>query len=175
MITREEAAQFKAKLDARNDDLTRPAEPSLYFDDRTVEPIRGELRSSIIVEPTDGLVPGNARYKERVTQLRRDSAALFARVDIIVMPSAAALPWPAHEAYPRCIDGQEVGPRGHAVYTGWVNAAGLPALALPAAPSAEGLPIGFQLIGRYGSDDELLDLGSNYETWQPWADRWPAL
>jgi aspartyl-tRNA(Asn)/glutamyl-tRNA(Gln) amidotransferase subunit A len=112
---------------------------------------------------------------ERVRQLRRDSAALFEHVDVIVMPSAAALPWPAHEAYPRHIDGQEVGPRGHAVYTGWVNAAGLPALALPAAPSADGLPIGFQLIGRYGSDEELLDLGSTYETRQPWADRWPAL
>ena len=78
VITREEAARFKAKLDARNDDLTRPAEPSLYFDDRTVEPIRGELRSSIIVEPADGLVPGNARYKERVAQLR---AALLTAFD----------------------------------------------------------------------------------------------
>ncbi len=112
---------------------------------------------------------------ERVTQLRRDTATLFERVDVIVMPSAAALPWPAHEAFPRRIAGQDVGPRGHAIYTGWVNAAGLPALALPAAPSAEGLPIGLQLIGAHGSDDALLDLGATYEAVAPWADRWPAL
>jgi aspartyl-tRNA(Asn)/glutamyl-tRNA(Gln) amidotransferase subunit A len=112
---------------------------------------------------------------ERVTQLRRDSATLFERIDVIVMPAAAALPWAAREAYPRQIDGQEVGPRGHAVYTGWVNAAGLPALAVPASPSAEGLPIGIQLIGAYGSDDALLDLGEAYEARAPWADRWPAL
>jgi aspartyl-tRNA(Asn)/glutamyl-tRNA(Gln) amidotransferase subunit A len=112
---------------------------------------------------------------ERVKVLRRDSTALFEAFDIIVMPSAAALPWPADEAFPRQIDGQTVGPRGHAVYTGWVNAAGLPALALPSAPSAEGLPIGLQLIGGYGSDTALLDLGEMLEAAAPQYGRWPAL
>lgn len=112
---------------------------------------------------------------EQVRALRRDSAQLFERYDAIVMPAAAALPWPAHEAFPAIIDGQAVGPRGHAVYTGWVNAAGLPGLALPATPSREGLPIGIQLIGPYGRDDALLDLGDAYEARAPWAQRWPAL
>ena len=112
---------------------------------------------------------------EQVKQLRRDSVPLFADTDVIVLPSAAALPWKAEDAYPTHIDGQEVGPRGHAVYTGWVNAAGLPGLALPCAPSREGLPIGMQLVGRYGSDDLLLELGEAYESAHPWADRWPAL
>jgi Asp-tRNA(Asn)/Glu-tRNA(Gln) amidotransferase A subunit family amidase len=112
---------------------------------------------------------------ERVTRLRRECVALFERVDVIAMPAAAALPWPAHEPYPTRIDGQEVGPRGHAAYTGWVNAAGLPGLAVPAQPSREGLPIGLQLIAPYGHDDLLLDLGAAYEALDPWADRWPVL
>jgi aspartyl-tRNA(Asn)/glutamyl-tRNA(Gln) amidotransferase subunit A len=115
------------------------------------------------------------RILEQVRQLRRDSVALFQDIDVIVLPSAAALPWKAEDAYPTHIDGQEVGPRGHAVYTGWVNAAGLPGLALPCVPSREGLPIGMQLVGRYGSDDTLLDLGAAYEAAHPWADRWPAV
>jgi hypothetical protein len=63
-----------------------------------------------------------------------------------------------------------VGPRGHAVYTGWVNAAGLPGLALPCEPSTEGWPIG---MGPYGADDLLLDLGAAYEAAHPCAPRWP--
>lgn len=112
---------------------------------------------------------------EKVAELRRSTHALFKDIDVIVMPSAAALPWPAEKAFPSQIDGQEVGPRGHAVYTGWVNAAGLPALALPCAPSSEGLPIGMQMVGRYGADDHLLDLGAAYEEAHPWGHRWPAL
>lgn len=112
---------------------------------------------------------------EWVRALRRDSAALFEAVDVLVMPAAAALPWPAAEPFPTTIDGQPVGPRGHAAYTGWVNAAGLPGLALPADPSHDGLPIGIQLIGAHGDDDTLLELGAAFEAAAPWAGRWPAL
>jgi aspartyl-tRNA(Asn)/glutamyl-tRNA(Gln) amidotransferase subunit A len=115
------------------------------------------------------------RIQAEVARLRRESAALFAQADVLLLPAAAALPWPAAEAYPPVIDGQEVGPRGHAVYTGWVNAAGLPGLALPADPSREGLPIGVQLIGPYGADERLFDLGAAYEAAAPWAPRWPSL
>jgi aspartyl-tRNA(Asn)/glutamyl-tRNA(Gln) amidotransferase subunit A len=119
--------------------------------------------------------PGLWEILERVRQLRRDTVTLFDKADVIVMPSVAALPWPAQQAFPTHIDGQEVGPRGHAVYTGWVNAAGLPALALPCAPSSEGLPIGMQLIGRYGADEQLLALGAAYEAAHPWATAGPPL
>jgi Asp-tRNA(Asn)/Glu-tRNA(Gln) amidotransferase A subunit family amidase len=112
---------------------------------------------------------------DHIAQLRRETAALFEQLDVIVMPSAAALPWRAELAYPTDIGGHEVGPRGHAVYTGWINAAGLPALAVPCSPSREGLPIGMQLIGRYGSDDQLLDLAAGYEAAHPWSDRWPEI
>ena len=112
---------------------------------------------------------------DRVKQLRRECVALFECVDVLVMPSVAALPWPAEAAFPTHIDGHEVGPRGHAIYTGWVNAAGLPSLAVPTAPSREGLPIGLQLIGAYGNDDMLLELGAAFEAVAPWAHRWPKL
>jgi len=90
-------------------------------------------------------------------------------------PSAAALPWPAEQPYPKVIDGKNVGPRGHAVYTGWVNACGIPAINLPCAPSRSGLPIGFQLAGAFGTDVLLLEMAMRYEQAQPWRSHWPAM
>ena len=70
VITREQAAQIERKIAASNDDLSRPAEPAVYFSERSIEPIRGELRSSIIIEPVDGLIPGNDVFKELVKKAR---------------------------------------------------------------------------------------------------------
>ncbi len=105
----------------------------------------------------------------RVFALREVARDLWG-YDAILMPTSAANPWPATRPFPPEIDGQAVGPRGHAVYTGWVNAAGLPALALP-APVQSGLPIGMQLVGRTGSEAQLLRLG---EALAP-PFRWPAM
>jgi hypothetical protein len=77
VITPAEAAAIEAKINARNDDLSRPAEPALYFDKRTVEPIRGQLRSSIIVEPANGLIPGNALFKELAAKTKASVLTAF--------------------------------------------------------------------------------------------------
>ena len=112
---------------------------------------------------------------DAVTNLRAACADLFEQWDIIAMPSAASLPWPAGQAYPSEIGGKTVGPRGHAIFTGWVNAAGLPAISVPTPPSDEGLPIGLQLIGAYAEDDFLIELARAYENHSPWAHRWPDI
>jgi len=108
-------------------------------------------------------------------RLRREAVELFQRYDLILTPSAAALPWPAETLYPQVIDGREVGPRGHAIYTGWVNACAIPAINLPCAPSRSGLPIGFQLAAAFGADELLLQVARRYEAAHPWQDRWPAI
>lgn len=93
---------------------------------------------------------------EAVTALREAMADVFQRYDLILTPSAAALPWPAEQPFPNVIDGKRAGPRDHAVFTGWVNIAGLPAISLPAGRSAAGLPIGAQMIGDFRADEKLL-------------------
>jgi aspartyl-tRNA(Asn)/glutamyl-tRNA(Gln) amidotransferase subunit A len=91
--------------------------------------------------------------------LRDEALALFQRFDLILTPSAAAQPWEKTRIFPPTIDGQAVGPRGHAIFTAWVNATGLPGLALPAGADANGLPIGCQLVGPHGSEALLLGTG----------------
>ncbi|GJD62655.1 amidase [Methylobacterium frigidaeris] len=112
---------------------------------------------------------------EKVQALRNAASAAFADLDLVVTPSAAAMPWAADAVYPEVIDGQPVGPRGHAVYSGWVNAAALPGLSLPVDPAPDGMPIGLHLVAGFGRDDLLLDVAETLERRSPFADRWPEL
>lgn len=98
-----------------------------------------------------------------VQALRRDLAMVFQRYDFILTPSVAALPWPKSETHPATIDGIAVGPRGHAVFTPFANAGGLPGINLPTTPTGSGLPVGCQLVGSFGSDMQLLALAKTYE------------
>ena len=95
---------------------------------------------------------------DSIKAVGRGFDTLFQRFDILLTPTAAAMPWPATDIYPGTIDGQPVGPRGHAVFTPFANALGLPAISLPAGSSANGLPIGFQLVAAQGRDADLLAL-----------------
>jgi Asp-tRNA(Asn)/Glu-tRNA(Gln) amidotransferase A subunit family amidase len=104
---------------------------------------------------------------ERVAALRRRCAELFARVDLVLTPTAAALPWAAETPYPALIAGRPAGPRDHAVFTGWVNISGLPAMSLPVAISASGLPIGVQFAAGFGADLALLKFARSFAQRHP--------
>jgi amidase len=55
------------------------------------------------------------------------------------------------------------------------NIAPLPALSLPLHWSADGLPMGVQLVGRTGDEATLLALASVLEQEMPWRDRLPPI
>lgn len=58
----------------------------------------------------------------------------------------------------------------------WIaNATGQPAISLPLAWSASGLPIGLHFTARMGGEDTLLALAAELEAAQPWADRRPPV
>ncbi len=55
-------------------------------------------------------------------------------------------------------------PADQADYTSPASVAGLPAISVPAGMSADGRPVGVQLIGRAWGDAELIALGGSIET-----------
>jgi len=133
-----------------------------------------------------------------IERLRSALSQLFDRFDFLLTPAAAALPWPANETHPPRIAGRDVGPRGHAIFTAFANAAGLPAIALPCGfaglddpqalraaprggrpawdgPAPGGLPVGLQLVAREGDDNALLALARQFERAHPWQRRFPMI
>jgi aspartyl-tRNA(Asn)/glutamyl-tRNA(Gln) amidotransferase subunit A len=128
----------------------------MNWDGRRIEDEAGD---SVRAMAADGRKLSGADYidaLERVAALRRRCAELFETVDLVLTPTAAALPWPAETPYPTEIAGRPAGPRDHAIFTGWVNISGLPAINLPIGLSKSGLPIGVQLVAGFGADASLL-------------------
>ncbi len=109
---------------------------------------------------------------DNITAMGRAFATLFARYDFLITPATAAMPWPATESHPAVIDGQPVGPRGHAVFTPLANALGLPAISLPCRVDAGALPVGLQVVAAHNRDAALLAFAGRFEA-ELFSHRWP--
>jgi Asp-tRNA(Asn)/Glu-tRNA(Gln) amidotransferase A subunit family amidase len=64
---------------------------------------------------------------------------------------------------------------GWVPFTQLANITGRPAARLPLHWTADGVPLGVQVVGRPGSEGLLLALATQLEAAQPWAQRWPVL
>jgi len=78
IITPLEASELQTRILARRENLRQPGEPTVYFSSRGIEAIDGEFRSSVIVEPADGKIPGNEHFK---SVLQAASAAVLKAFD----------------------------------------------------------------------------------------------
>jgi hypothetical protein len=77
MITAEQAAAIARAQEQIVEDRSKPTEPTEYFNERSLLPIRGQLRSSIIVDPLDGRIPGTAEFRQWQVHVRVDQLNAF--------------------------------------------------------------------------------------------------
>jgi hypothetical protein len=76
-ITAADAAKLKAQYLAGTGGPNQPDDPGRAIEDRNIESIRGELRSSQIIEPADGKIPWNEAYNGKTVALRRTVLGAF--------------------------------------------------------------------------------------------------
>jgi amidase len=136
-----------------------------------LERYRGELKPEAVEEIELGArVTGaevaramseHAALMERMAQFQR-------RYDFIACTVSQVSPFDIHVTWPREIDGVAMDR-----YVSWMKSAYLisatwcPAIAMPAAFTAAGLPVGLQIVGRFRRDAALLSFAREFERAHP--------
>ncbi|MEQ1708097.1 MAG: amidase [Terricaulis sp.] len=111
----------------------------------------------------------------RLHQVEAQYATVFSDADVMLTPVLAKPPLPLGEISPT------LGMAGfgkvldYVGYTPLQNVAGAPAMSVPLAWSAAGLPIGAHFSSAKGQERRLLELAYELEQAQPWADRKPGV
>ena len=97
------------------------------------------------------------------TLLRRDYDEAFERVDVVAMPT---MPTPPFRLGEKTDDPLQMYLAD--VFTVSANLAGLPGISVPCGFAKEGVPIGFQLMGRMFDEATLLRVADAYERRTDW-------
>lgn len=91
--------------------------------------------------------------------VKRDYEKAFAKCDAILTPTSPSVAFKLGEK-----SNDPLAMYLNDVYTVSANLAGVPAISIPCGLSANGLPIGTQLIGNFWSEGLLLNLAHQYES-----------
>jgi amidase len=129
---------------------------------------RGDLKDTVIWNIEQGLALDGARVA-RATALRSDlfsrMQAFLGRYEFLLAPVNQLPPFPVETEWPREVAGE----RMHN-YLDWMKSCyyititGHPAISVPAGFTPDGLPVGIQIVGRYGDDFGVLQLAHAFES-----------
>jgi len=114
---------------------------------------------------------------QTLQQVGRDVAQFYVDYDVWLTPTLAQLPMPlGYFDYTRETRKQHIARLGeYTCFTLIANATGQPGISLPLHWNDQNLPIGIQLLGRYGDEATLIQLAGQLERACPWSHRRPAL
>jgi amidase len=117
---------------------------------------------------------GQAEMKR--TALYHRMRAFMEGYEFFVLPSTQVLPFGVNQPYVTEIDGVAMD-----TYIDWmkscyyISAVGNPAISVPCGFTAEGLPVGLQIVARHRDDWGLLQIAHAFEHASGVSRRWPEL
>ncbi len=158
------ATLVRTLVEARAQQLGRP-------------PADDELEPHVVALVEAGRSIDAADYL-RATQyfqtVSRDLAAFQTRYPIILSPALAQPPAPLGTLNGSAEDLRTLS-TAFAPYSALANITGVPAMSVPLFQNTDGLPIGTQLMGRFGDEALLFRIAAQLEAARPWKDRLPEL
>ena len=109
--------------------------------------------------------------------ISRSLAALFASCDIFLAPTLCEPPLKIGELNTMSDDLSHIAPvlRRYMPGTSMFNMSGQPAMSVPLAWNAAGLPLGMMFAARLGEEAILLRLAAQLEQVRPWKDKRPPV
>ena len=129
---------------------------------------RDAVKETIVwnVEQGLALTPERiSRAQSARSELFRRMAAFLEGYDALALPASLVPPFPVEQEwvdeiagvrFETCLDWMRACTR--------ISVTAHPAISIPFAFTAEGLPVGLQLVGRYGDERGLLELAAAIET-----------
>ena len=132
-----------------------------------LESKRAQMKDTVVWNIEEGVRltgPQIGRAERNRTELYHRARRFMERYAFLAAPVAQVLPFDVSQPWVTEINGQ----RMH-TYVDWmrscyfITVTGLPAVSVPSGFSAEGLPIGLQLVGQHQDDFGLLQLAHAFE------------
>ncbi|MCW5981439.1 MAG: hypothetical protein KIT09_25360 [Bryobacteraceae bacterium] len=128
---------------------------------------RREMKETIVEEIERGarLTPGDlARAEYDWSRLLERTGEFMTKYEFFALPTTQVAPFDVNRPYPDEIEGVKM-----ASYIDWmrscyrVTLTALPAISVPAGFTAEGLPVGIQIVGRHHDDWGVLQVAHAFE------------
>ena len=138
---------------------------------------RQQMKATVIWNIEAGLALSGAEIMHAEvarTALYRRMLRFMEDYEFLLLPATQVLPFSLEEEYPRAIEGQAL-----ASYISWmglccaITLTALPAVSVPIGFSAEGLPVGMQIVGRPRADFAVLQLANAFTEANPWTQKRP--
>lgn len=127
------------------------------------------LYSRRVLEQTEAMaLPRLVGPARRRHVLEREVGALFSEVDVLITPTTAVPAFVAEGPPPADIDGRPVTPPMATPFTMLANLCWNPSTSVPAARTADGMPVGLMITCGLHRDDLALRLARILEQAAPW-------
>jgi len=128
---------------------------------------RAAYKDTLAQEIEEGLrLTGSdiARAETLHGQLWRRFQAFLQNYEFFVLPTTQVPPFDVNQPYPTEVNGVRMGSYIDWMTSCWyISIVGNPAISVPAGFTAEGLPVGLQIVGRYQADFTVLQMAYAFE------------